>query len=154
MARAWLDHLSRNMIDSWEDLKEIFMGNFQGMYVWPDNPWDLKSYRQEPYESLQKYIRCFSQKCHDLPKVGDTDIILTFWSDTTYHTLVLELNHDQRNTRKELLDITTRHAFGEETVGAVFVLGNGKMVPDSSRVAPSKATGKGAKKGAKGNKKG
>jgi hypothetical protein len=33
MARAWLDHLSRNMIDSWEDLKEIFMGNFQGMYV-------------------------------------------------------------------------------------------------------------------------
>jgi hypothetical protein len=67
---------------------------------------------------------------------------------------VLELSHDQRNTRKELLDITTQHAFGEETVGAVFVLGNGKMLPDSSRVAPSKATGKGAKKGVKGNKKG
>jgi hypothetical protein len=27
-ARAWLDHLPRNMIDSWEDLKEIFTGNF------------------------------------------------------------------------------------------------------------------------------
>jgi hypothetical protein len=28
MARAWLDHLPRNTIDSWEDLKEIFTGNF------------------------------------------------------------------------------------------------------------------------------
>jgi hypothetical protein len=27
-ARTWLDHLSRNTIDSWEDLKEIFTGNF------------------------------------------------------------------------------------------------------------------------------
>jgi hypothetical protein len=26
-ARAWLDHLSRNTIDSWEDLKETFTGN-------------------------------------------------------------------------------------------------------------------------------
>jgi hypothetical protein len=44
-ARAWLDHLLRNMIDSWEDLKEIFIGNFQGTYVWPGNPWDLKGCR-------------------------------------------------------------------------------------------------------------
>jgi hypothetical protein len=28
--RAWLDHLPRNWIDCWEDLKEIFTGNFQG----------------------------------------------------------------------------------------------------------------------------
>jgi hypothetical protein len=37
-AKAWLDHLPRNVIDSWEDLKEIFTGNFQGTYVWPSNP--------------------------------------------------------------------------------------------------------------------
>jgi hypothetical protein len=27
-ARAWLDHLPRNSIDCWEDLKEIFTSNF------------------------------------------------------------------------------------------------------------------------------
>jgi hypothetical protein len=32
-ARAWLDHLPRNSIDCFEDLKEIFTGNFQGTYV-------------------------------------------------------------------------------------------------------------------------
>jgi hypothetical protein len=45
LARVGLDHLPRDVIDSWEDLKEIFTGNFQGMYIRPDNPWDLKSYR-------------------------------------------------------------------------------------------------------------
>jgi hypothetical protein len=27
-ASAWLDHLTRNMIEGWEDLKQIFTGNF------------------------------------------------------------------------------------------------------------------------------
>jgi hypothetical protein len=45
MARAWLDNLSWNTINSLEDLKEIFIGNFQGTYMQPDNPWDLKGYR-------------------------------------------------------------------------------------------------------------
>jgi hypothetical protein len=27
-ATAWLDHLPRNVINSWEDLWEIFTGNF------------------------------------------------------------------------------------------------------------------------------
>jgi hypothetical protein len=37
MSRAWLDHLTRNSIDCWENLKEIFTSNFQGTYVRPDN---------------------------------------------------------------------------------------------------------------------
>jgi hypothetical protein len=41
-ARAWLDHLLRNVIDRWDDLREIFTGNFQGTYVHPSNPWDMK----------------------------------------------------------------------------------------------------------------
>jgi hypothetical protein len=45
MDRAWLNHLPKNMIDSWEDLKEIFTDNFQGTYMWPGNTWDLKSCR-------------------------------------------------------------------------------------------------------------
>jgi hypothetical protein len=42
MARAWLNYLPRNSIDYWKDLKEIFTGNFQGTYVRPGNPRDLK----------------------------------------------------------------------------------------------------------------
>jgi hypothetical protein len=139
-ARAWLDHLSRNVIDGWEDLMEIFTSN----------PWDLKSCQQKFGESLRDYIRCFSQKCHELPRVADADTISAFWSSTTCRTLVHGLSDDQPNTTKEVLNIATRHASGEEVVGAVFILGDGQMVPSGSRVTPSKAIGKGTKKGIKG----
>jgi hypothetical protein len=120
------------MIDSWEDLREILTGNFQGPYVRPSNAWDLKSCHLKLGEPLLEYIRCFSQKCHMLPKVGDTDVISSSWSGTIYCTLVHELGHDQLRTTKELLDITTQHAYGEKAVEATFVQGNGKMVPGSS----------------------
>jgi hypothetical protein len=78
MGRAQLDHLPRNMIDSLEDLKEIFTDNFQGTYVRPNNPWDLKSCWQKLGESLRLYIRCFSQNCNEFLKVGDIDGISAF----------------------------------------------------------------------------
>jgi hypothetical protein len=45
--RAWLDHLPRNSIDCWEELKEIFTSNFQGTYLQVGNPWVLKGCRQK-----------------------------------------------------------------------------------------------------------
>ena len=60
-ARAWLEHLPSNDIQSWADLTEIFVGNFQGMYKCPGNPWDLKNCRQKADETLCGYIRCFSR---------------------------------------------------------------------------------------------
>jgi hypothetical protein len=56
-AKAWLDHLPKNTINSWEDLKEIFIGHFQGTYVRSGNPWDLKCCQQKLCESLWDYIR-------------------------------------------------------------------------------------------------
>jgi hypothetical protein len=44
-SRVWLDHLPRNIINSWDDFREIFTSNFQGTYMRPGNPWDLKGYR-------------------------------------------------------------------------------------------------------------
>ena len=60
-ARAWLEHLPSNAIQSWADLKEIFVGNFQGTYKHPRNPWDLKNYHQKASETLHGYIQCFSR---------------------------------------------------------------------------------------------
>jgi hypothetical protein len=60
---------------AWLDLRGIFTGSFRGMYVRPDNPWDLKGYWQKPGESLQDYIQHFSQKCHELPIVANADVI-------------------------------------------------------------------------------
>jgi hypothetical protein len=67
---------------------------------------------------------------------------------------VHKIGHDKLKTTKELLDITTHHASGEEAIEVVFVQGNGKMVPGGSRGAPPKVIGKGANKVPKGAERG
>ena len=36
-ARAWLEHLPPMQIHDWRDLVKVFVGNFQGTYVRPEN---------------------------------------------------------------------------------------------------------------------
>ena len=96
------------------------MGNFQGTYERPGNPWDLKSCRQKVGESLRDYIRCFSKECNAIPNEVDADIIGAFISGTTCKILVRKLGRKGPRTTKELLDIATNHAFGEDAVGEIF----------------------------------
>jgi hypothetical protein len=86
--------------------------------------------------------------------VADADIISTFWDGMMCHALVHELSREPSKTTKELLDIATRHASSEEAVRATFILGNTKAAASGGRAAPSKATTKSVRKGAKGDKKG
>jgi hypothetical protein len=86
--------------------------------------------------------------------VADADVISTFWDGTTCHILVHELGREQPKTTKQLLNIATRHASGEEVVEAAFVLGNARTASNGGRAASTKATVKSARKGAKGGKKG
>ena len=129
-ARTWLEHLSPNRIQSWANLKEIFVENFQDTYKRPVNPWDLKNCWQKAGETLRGYIRCFSRQCNELPNVADADVIGVFLSGTTCEPLVHKLGRKGPRTTKGLLDITTSHASGEEAVGAIFDRLKGKAKRD------------------------
>ena len=96
------------------------MGNFQGTYKRPRNPRDLENYRQKAVETLRGYIRHFSRQCNELPNIADADVIGAFLSGTTCESLVHKLGHKGPQTTKELLNIATSHALGEEAVGAIF----------------------------------
>jgi hypothetical protein len=48
--------------------------------------------------------------------VASADVVLDFWNGTTCHSLVHEHGHEQPKTTKELCDITSRHASGEEAI--------------------------------------
>jgi hypothetical protein len=122
--------------------------------VHPGNTWDLKGCRQKSGESLRDYNWQFSQKCHELLNVADANVISTFWGITTSRTFAHELGCEQPKTTKELFNIATRPTSGEEAVGAAFILGNVAAAADGCRTAPTNATAKGARKCAKGGKKG
>ena len=90
------------------------------MYKRPSNPWDLRNYRQKARETLRGYIRRFSRQCNELPNIADADVIGAFLSGTTYESLVHKLGCKGLRTTKELLDIATSHALGEEAVDVNF----------------------------------
>ena len=108
------------------------MGNCQGTYKHPGNPWDLKNCRQKANETLHGYIRRFSRQCNELPNVADADVIGAFLSGMTYESLVHKLGRRGPRTTKELLDIATNHASGEEAVGVVFDRTDGKARRDEA----------------------
>ena len=65
-----------------------------------------------------------------MPNVADVDVIRAFLSRTTYESLVHKLGRKGPQTTKELLDIATSHASGEEEVRAIFDRPKGKAKQD------------------------
>jgi hypothetical protein len=102
-ARAWLEHLPPAQISNWDDLVKAFAGNFQGTYMRPGNSWDLRSYRQQPGESLRDYIRRFSKQRTELPNITNSDVIDTFLTGITCRDLVSKLGR-KTPTRGERAD--------------------------------------------------
>jgi hypothetical protein len=86
--------------------------------------------------------------------VVDAVIISAFWDGTMCHSLVHKLGREQSKTTKVLLNIATRHALGEEAVGAAFTLVNVGAAAGGGQTTPTSTTVKRIKKGAKGEKKG
>jgi hypothetical protein len=119
-ARAWLKHLPPAQISNWDDLVKAVAGNFQGTYVRPGNSWDLRSYRQQPGESLREYIRRFSKQRTELPNITDSYVIGAFLAGTTCRDLVSKLGRKTPTKASELMDIATKFASGQEAVEAIF----------------------------------
>jgi hypothetical protein len=119
-ARAWLEHLPPTQISNWDDLVKAFAGNFQGTYVRPRNSWDLRSYRQQPGESLRDYIRRFSKQRTELPNITDSVVISAFLAGTTCRDLVSKLGRKTPTRASELMDIATKFASGQEAFQAIF----------------------------------
>jgi hypothetical protein len=46
-ARTWLEHLPRDKINDWTDLRRVFIGNFQGTYMRSGKQWELHNCRQQ-----------------------------------------------------------------------------------------------------------
>jgi hypothetical protein len=86
--------------------------------------------------------------------VSDTDVVSAIWDSTMSCSLVHEFDREQPKTTKELLDIATRHASGEEAIRAAFTLVEAGAAIGSGRTAPPNITVSSTKKDAKGRKKG
>ena len=77
-ARTWLLALPPGTIYTWDEMRTRFIGNFQGTRDRLPAMSDLRRIKQQPGETLQKYIQRFNNARLKIPKVTDEAIISAF----------------------------------------------------------------------------
>ena len=77
-ARTWLLNLAPNMISSWDKMRTRFIANFQGTRDRPPAISDLRRIKQQPGETLQKYIQRFNNALLKIPRVTEEAIMSAF----------------------------------------------------------------------------
>src|SRR5215216_1650920 len=77
-ARSWLLNLPVGSISSWDEMWERFIANFQGTRDHPPAAGDLRRIKQNPGETMQKYMQHFNGVRLKIPKVSDNAIISAF----------------------------------------------------------------------------
>ena len=77
-ARTWLLNLAPGTISSWDEMRTRFIANFQGTRDRPPTVSDMRRIKQQPGETLQKYIQRFNNARLKIPKVTEEAIISAF----------------------------------------------------------------------------
>jgi hypothetical protein len=77
-ARSWLLNVPEGSISSWDELRERFITNFQGTCDRAPTVGDLRRVKQQPGETLHKYIQCFTNIRLKILKASDEAIISAF----------------------------------------------------------------------------
>jgi hypothetical protein len=77
-ARTWLMNLTPGSVYSWEELCARFVANFASAYQQHGVEAHLHAVRQEPGETLRKFISCFTKVRGTIPRISDASIITAF----------------------------------------------------------------------------
>jgi hypothetical protein len=66
-ARTWLEHLPRDKINDWTDLRRVFVENFQGTYMRPGKQWSCQLQAAAGGESSRVHMMLL-QALHRAPR--------------------------------------------------------------------------------------
>ncbi len=114
-ARSWLLNLPPGSISSWDEMRDRFIANFQGTRDRPPAAGDLRRIKQQPGETLQKYIQRFNNTRLKIPKVTDEATISVFSDGVRDVKMKEELAiHEELCTSQEVFNLATKCARAEE----------------------------------------
>src|SRR3954465_9690791 len=114
-ARTWLLNLAPGMISSWDHMRTRFIANFQGTRDRPPAMSDMRRIKQQPRETLQKYIQRFNNARLKIPRVSEEAIISAFSDGVRDVKMKEELAiHEDLCTSLELFNLATKCARAEE----------------------------------------
>jgi hypothetical protein len=102
---TWLESLSSNSFDSWERLKKVFIGNFQGAIARAGTHHDLAQCKQERNELLRSYTRRFFDVRDTIANISEDDIIDCFYNGITDPGIYRDFGRNRPKTVAGLHDM-------------------------------------------------
>jgi hypothetical protein len=94
-ARTWLMNLTPGSVYSWEELYAWFVANFASAYQQHGVEAHLHAVRQEPGETLRKFISRFTKVRGTIPRISDASIITAFRQEVLDEKMLEKLaTHD------------------------------------------------------------
>ena len=114
-ALSWLLNMPAGSISSWGERRERFVANFQGTRDRPPAAGELRRIKQQPRETLQKYIQRFNSVRLKIPKMSNEAIISAFTDGVRDVKMKEELAiHEDLCTALKMFNMATRCARAEE----------------------------------------
>ena len=116
-ARTWLKNLPPNSINTWTELKERFIKNFQGTCKKPMMIVDLQHCVQRIDESVHHWTRQVAKIIHSSDSITVAQAILILEKNSHFQPLVEKLGWLKRKVQDmgDLMDVLTRYAESDNT---------------------------------------
>nr|GEV92074.1 reverse transcriptase domain-containing protein [Tanacetum cinerariifolium] len=93
-ARVWFDDLSKESIDSYDDLKEAFLENYLQQKKCIKDPVEIHNIKQRDEESTKEFVRRYKLECRDIKGASECMKISRFMHGITNPELIKRL-HDK-----------------------------------------------------------
>ena len=107
--------LREDSIESWDDLKKVFVKNYMATCQQPGTKYDLEKLHQTSGELLRSCIKHFLETRNTIPNIGDSEAISTFIRGLHHHQeLRSKLYRKRPQTIGELLKVANSYADSEE----------------------------------------
>jgi len=101
---TWLESLKPESIHSWDDLKKVFVDNFQGSLHRVATRHTLAMCKQEPGETLRSYIKRFFDMRTTITNVSNEDVIDYFHDGITTQSLYRDFGQNRSESMVKLCD--------------------------------------------------
>ncbi|XP_015697671.1 uncharacterized protein LOC107303416 [Oryza brachyantha] len=114
----WLSGLPKRSIDSWAELRDWFIANFQGTYERPRTKYDLYQVQQRKNESLRAYIKRFSEVRNSIPDIKDDVVIAAFRKGVRDEPFIAKFTKKEPIMVKDLFNMANSYAAAANAVSA------------------------------------
>ncbi|GKE21578.1 reverse transcriptase domain-containing protein [Tanacetum coccineum] len=112
-ARAWFNDIPQESIDSYDDLKKAFLGNYLQQKKCIKDPVKIHNIKQRDGESTEEFMRRYKIECRDVKGASECMKISKFMHGITNPELIKRLHDKIPKSVDEMMRVTTTFLRGE-----------------------------------------